>query len=211
MVGLALRLTLHSGREALIRLIVTAAAVALGVAIMLAVLADFHAFQVTGARPDWEATTAMRAANGATASRVELWNYSNEVFRGQTIERLDVAALGPHAPVPPGLTRLPGAGQYYASPALAALLRSVPRDQLAGRYPGTLAGTIGPAALTGPGELVIIAGRSPAALAALPSTIKVDQIATAPGRQAVDISGLEQAVLQRYRCHAGIVAVWPHA
>lgn len=183
MVRLGLRLTLRSGREAVTRLVVTAAAVAAGVAIMLAVLADFHAFQVTSARPDWEATTAMRPAAGAAAGRTELWNYSNEVFRGQTIERLDVAALGSRAPVPPGLQRLPAAGQYYASPALAALLRSAPRDQLAGRYPGTLAGTIGARALTGPGELVIVVGRTPAALAALPGTIKVDKIATSPGQQ----------------------------
>jgi hypothetical protein len=45
MFRLALRLSLHSGREALIRLIVTMTAVAVGVAILLAVLADFHAFQ----------------------------------------------------------------------------------------------------------------------------------------------------------------------
>jgi len=38
MYRLGLRLTLHSGREPLVRLLVTAAAVAVGVAIMLAVL-----------------------------------------------------------------------------------------------------------------------------------------------------------------------------
>ena len=56
MYRLGLRLTLRSGREALVRLLVTAAAVAVGVAIMLAVLADFHAFQVTNNRPSWEST-----------------------------------------------------------------------------------------------------------------------------------------------------------
>lgn len=56
MIRLALRLSLHSGREALIRLIVTMTAVAVGVAILLAVLADFHAFQVTNNRPFWEGT-----------------------------------------------------------------------------------------------------------------------------------------------------------
>lgn len=43
MVRLGLQLTLHSGREAFVRLLVTAAAVAVGVALLLGVLAEFHA------------------------------------------------------------------------------------------------------------------------------------------------------------------------
>ncbi len=181
MFRLGLRLTLRSGREALIRLIVTSAAVAVGVAILLGVLADFHAFEAGSNRPFWEGTTAAHGSSGTLAS-AELWNYSDEIFRGQTIERLDVAALGPRAPVPPGISRLPHAGQYYASPALAALLRAVPRDELGGRFPGRLVGTIGDQALTGPGELVIFVGDTPARLAALPATIRVGTIATAPGK-----------------------------
>ena len=73
----------------------------------------------------------------------------------------DVAALGPHSPVPPGIPALPGPGQYYASPALAALLRSVPAGQLGDRYPGHQIGTIGPAALQSP--MIGSIGRSPAA------------------------------------------------
>ncbi len=181
MFRLGARLSLTSGREALARLIVTSAAVAIGVAIMLAVLADFHAFQVTNSRPYWEGTQAMPSGQQSTAN-VELWNYSDEVFRGQTIERVDVAALGSRAPVLPGITRLPAAGQYYASPALAALLRTTPRDQLGGRFPGSLIGTIGERALTGPAELVVFVGDTPAKLAALPGTIRADKIANYTGK-----------------------------
>jgi hypothetical protein len=184
MFRLALRLSLHSGREALIRLIVTMAAVAVGVAILLAVLADFHAFQVTNNRPFWEGTAPTRNGQlNEPTSNVELWHYSNDIFKGRTIERLDVAALGPKAPVPPGIARLPGSGQYYASPALAALLRTTPRNELGDRFPGSQAGTIGERALTGPNELVIFVGYSPAQLAALPGTFRVSTIATAPGKQ----------------------------
>ncbi len=181
---LGLHLTLRSGREALVRLLITAGAVAVGVAIMLCVLADFHAFEVTNHRPSWESTVGQPVGkNYAAATNSELWNYGNDIYQSQTIERLDVAGLGPAAPVPPGIATLPAAGQYYASPALAALIRSVPRDELGDRFPGKLAGTIGPEALTGPTELVIYVGYSPAKLAGLPATILVGHIATAPGKQ----------------------------
>ena len=184
MYRLGLRLTLRSGREPLVRLLVTAAAVAVGVAIMLAVLADFHAFRVTSYRPSWESTTGQAVTAGyASAAHSELWNYSNDIYRGQTIERLDIAALGPGSPVPPGISRLPSAGQYYASSALAALIRSAPANQLGDRFPGKLAGTIGQQALTGPNELVIYIGYPPSKLAGLPATQVVDKISTAPGRQ----------------------------
>ncbi len=184
MYRLGLRLTLRSGREPFVRLLVTAAAVAVGVAIMLAVLADFHAFEVTNNRPSWETTQGQpAAADHAPAARSELWNYSNDIYAGQTIERLDVAPLGPGAPVPPGISALPASGQYYASPALAALIRTVPRDELGDRFGGRLAGTIGRRALTGPDELVIYVGYAPAKLAGLPATMVVDRINAAPGRQ----------------------------
>jgi hypothetical protein len=184
MYRLGLRLTLRSGREPLVRLLVTAGAVAVGVAIMLAVLADFHAFRVTSYRPSWESTAGQAVTAGyVSAAHSELWNYSNDIYRGQTIERLDIAALGPGSPVPPGISRLPSAGQYYASPALAVLIRGAPANQLGDRFPGKLAGTIGQQALTGPDELVIYIGYPPSKLVGLPATQVVDKISTAPGRQ----------------------------
>ena len=184
MYRLGLHLTLRSGREPFVRLLVTAVAVAIGVAIMLAVLADFHAFQTTNNRPSWESTQGQPVGRDyASAAHAELWNYSNDIYQGQTIERLDVAGLGTGAPVPPGISTLPAGGQYYASPALAALIRSVPASELGNRFPGRLAGTIGQQALTGPTELVIYVGYAPAKLAGLPATTVVDRIATAPGQQ----------------------------
>ena len=184
MYRLGLHLSLRSGREPFVRLMVTAVAVAIGVAIMLAVLADFHAFQTTNSRPSWESTQGQPVGRDyASAARAELWNYSNDIYQGQTIERLDVAGLGTAAPVPPGISTLPASGQYYASPALAALIRSVPAGELGDRFPGRLAGTIGQQALTGPTELVIYVGYAPAKLAGLPATTVVNRIATAAGQQ----------------------------
>ncbi len=181
MLGLGLRLSVRGGREALIRLAMTTAAVAVGVAVLLAVLADFHAFQHASTRPSWESTAA--AAPGQPAAGEELWNYSESIYHGRFIEQLDVAALGPQAPVVPGLPRLPDSGQFYASPALAALLRSTPPDQLGDRFPATPVGLIGDAALSGPSELAVVVGYPPDQLAALPGTIRVDTITTAPQSQ----------------------------
>jgi hypothetical protein len=183
MVWLGLRLSLRSGREGLIRLILTALAVGVGAALLFCVLADYHAFQASNNRQCWECTQGPSSNGTATPTPgAELWQSSADYFDGQTIERLDVAALGPHAPLPPGLSRLPGPGQYYASPALAALLRTVPRDELGDRYPGRLVGTIGDKALTGPDELVIFIGHKPAQLAAMGAQV-VTHIATAPPKQ----------------------------
>lgn len=183
MIRLGLRLTLSSGREALTRLIATALAVAVGVTVLLAVLGDFHAFQAGSARPCWECTHAADLSNislTAPPADAELWNYSEDYFEGRTIERLDVAALGDKAPAIPGLARIPGPGRYYASPAMAALLSSTPRDELGDRFPGRQSGVLADAALTGPDELVIVVGYTPAQLAAMHGTGAVDKIDSAP-------------------------------
>jgi hypothetical protein len=130
MIRLSLHLALRSGREGLLRLLVTAAAVAVGVALLLGVLAEFHAFQANASQPCWSCTPGA-AVPRTLPSHGDLWNNSVDFYQGQTISRLDVAALGQHAPVPPGIPRLPPPGGYYASPALAALLRTVPADDSA--------------------------------------------------------------------------------
>jgi hypothetical protein len=182
MLRLGLRLTLRSGREALVRLAVTTAAVAVGVALLLGVLAEFHAFQAQSNQQCWACTSGDPVPSTLPASG-ELWNNSVDFYQGQTLTRLDVAALGPHAPVLPGISRLPAAGQYYASPALAALLRAVPADELGDRFPGTMIGTIGAAGLTGPGQLAVYIGYTPAALNAIDGTQWVTRIATAPAAE----------------------------
>ncbi len=90
-----------------------------------------------------------------------------------------MAATGVSSPVPPGIPRDPAPGQYYASPALIALMRATPANQLADRYPGQLAGVIGDAALPSPNSLVIVVGRTPAQLARTRNSVQVTSIAGA--------------------------------
>jgi cell division protein FtsX len=145
---------------------------------MASVLANFHAFTATSKRGCWECTIA--ATDKADPATTALWNYSENVYRGRFVESLAVAGLGPQAPVVPGLSKLPAAGEFYASPALSALLKTVPANQLGNRFPGHQIGTIGRAALSSPTELVAIVGSTPSEMLALPGTITVDHINTSP-------------------------------
>ena len=180
MIGLGLRLVLNGGREAITRLVVLTIAVGLGVGLLLTAVAATNAATTWNNRHAWFLTgTASVPAGPANAGVAPLWWHpSGDVFDGQQINRFDVAATGASSPVPPGIPRDPSPGQYYASPALAALLRSTPADQLAGRYPGRLVGTIGDAALPSPNSLVLIVGRTPAQLAGTPNSVQVTSIAT---------------------------------
>ncbi|MGD0555919.1 MAG: FtsX-like permease family protein [Streptosporangiaceae bacterium] len=182
MIRMGLRLTLRNGREGFARLAITTAAIAVGVALLLGVLAEFHAFQSNANQPCWSCTTGNSIPSTLPDSG-ELWNNSVDFYQGQTITRLDVASLGSSAPVLPGISRLPGPGQYYASPALEALIRSVPADELGDRFPGHFAGTIGDAALNGSGDLVIYVGYTSSAVNAIPGSVWVTSISTAPAAE----------------------------
>ena len=191
MIGLGLRLVISGGREALTRLVVLAVAVGLGVGLLLTAVAATNAALTWNNRHGWFWTgTASVPPSPAAAGIAPLWWHpSGDTFDGQQINRFDVAAAGASSPVPPGIPRDPRPGQYYASPALAALLRSTPADQLADRYPGHLAGVIGDAGLPSPDSLVIIIGHTPAQLAHTPDSVQVTSIAAAvPGNQGSQVN-----------------------
>jgi hypothetical protein len=195
-IRLGLRLAFSGGREALVRLAILAAAVGLGVGLLLTALAGINAVNAQNLRHAWLWTGSAQEPAGPAPTGTDplWWRISGDNFDGKPIVRIDVAATGPAAPVPPGIARDPAPGQYYASPALASLLRSTPADELAGRYPGRLAGTIGQAALPSPDSLYIIIGRTTAQLAHTPNTIAVTTIATAfPTGRVANPKGLAAA------------------
>jgi len=177
--GLGLRLAVNGGREAVTRLVILALAVGLGVGLLLTAVATTNAATAWNNRHAWFWTGTRSAAPGPATGVAPLWWHpTSDIYDGQTISRFDVAATGASSPVPPGLSHDPAAGTYYASPALAALLRSVPAAQLADRYPGHLAGIIGDGALPSPDSLVIVVGRTPAQLATAVGSVQVTAIAT---------------------------------
>jgi hypothetical protein len=183
-IGLGLRLVISGGREAVVRFLVLAAAVGLGVGLLLTAVAATNAVTTWNNSHAWlwTGTSSVRPGPATTGIAPLWWHPSSDTFDGQTIDRFDVAATGTSSPVPPGIIHDPGPGQYYASPALAALLRTTPASELADRYPGRLAGTIGDAALSSPDSLVIVVGHTPAQLAGTPGSAPVTSIARAVPR-----------------------------
>ena len=174
-IRLGLRLTLGSGREAALRVLVTAAAVALGVGLLLAALAGVNGLHAQTDRGAWLDTSA-QASPPTSASDGLWWLSSTDQFGNQAIDRVDVAAAGPNAPVPPGIAHLPGPGEYYASPALTTLIRSEPANELRDRFPGRQIGTIGAAALPSPNSLIIVIGHTARQLSQAPGAVEVGAI-----------------------------------
>jgi hypothetical protein len=179
MIRLGLRLTLGSGREAALRVLVTAAAVALGVGLLLAALAGVNGLHAQTGRGAWLDTSAQASRPTPTSDRL-WWLSGTDQFSNQAIDRIDVAATGPNAPVPPGLSRLPGPGDYFASPALTTLLRSEPANELRDRFPGHQIGTIGAAALPSPNSLIIVIGHTARQLSRAPGAVEVGAIQRTP-------------------------------
>ena len=107
MIGLGLRLAISGGREAVTRLVVLAAAVGLGVGLLLTVVAATNAVTTWNNRHAWLWTgTASVPAGPVTAGTAPLWWHpGGDTFDGQQISRFDVAATGASSPVPPGIAR----------------------------------------------------------------------------------------------------------
>jgi hypothetical protein len=185
MIRLGVRLTVAGGREAVARLALITIAVAIGVGLLLTTLAGINAVNNQNARYAWLETgyTAFGAPTGtppphAVTNDRLWWLLQADYFEGKEIGRVDVAAAGPTSPIPPGISRLPGPGEFYASPALSTLLRNTPAAQLAGRFPGTQIGTIGSAALPAPNSLVVIIGHSVGDLSRQERAVQVTSIST---------------------------------
>jgi hypothetical protein len=178
MIRLGISLTLSGGKEALARLVVTAVGVAFGVGLLLASLASINAVNAQDARGAWLTQPSSSSSPAAPHTSPLWWAPVTDEFEGNSINRIDVAATGPRSPIPPGLPRVPRPGEYYASPALARLLRSTPAAELGDRFPGREAGTIAASAVPNPDSLIIVVGHSARELAAVPGAVQLASIAT---------------------------------
>lgn len=150
--AISARLLKGAGRHGLLGTALTVVAVAVSTMLLLSALAANGAFAARAERTAWQTplSSAKESATAVQSTRVEY-------VRDQPITVVRLAALGTTAPVPPGLGSFPKPGEFYASPGLAALLGSMPADQLAERFPA-LTGEVGRDALGGPGQLVAVLG-----------------------------------------------------
>ena len=181
MIRLGLRLSLNGGKEAMVRVFVTAAAVALGVGLLLAALAGGNGLNAQTDRGAWLDSAAQASPPTSTSDGL-WWLSSVDQFGSQAIDRVDVAAAGSNAPVPPGITHLPGPGEYYASPALTTLIASQPANELRDRFPGRQIGTVGASALPSPNSLIVVVGHTANQLSQAPGAVEVGAIQRTPAK-----------------------------
>ncbi|MFD7640501.1 FtsX-like permease family protein [Kitasatospora sp. NPDC059795] len=209
MIRLGLRLAVSGGREAIVRLAITAGAVAIGVGLLFTTLAAINGVHAQNGRNAWlntsfvnrlpadrEAAGAGNAAAGqpGAAGAVDpmWWSTRRDTVLGRELGRVDVATTGPRAAVPPGVARMPAAGEYYLSPALARLVDEMPPAQLGDRFPGHRIGIIGPEALPAPDSLIALVGRTPQEMQGIRGAALVDRIATeSPDRCGECVVGIK--------------------
>jgi hypothetical protein len=158
LIRLGLRLALADGRQSTISVALTALAVAIGTAILLFAVSFQPALGDRDTRQAWRQPLLLEGAQPRLLMAV-----LDDRFEDQLLVRVLVVRLTADAPAPPGVAALPGPGEAYVSPALADLLARTPADQLAPRI-GKVVGTIGPAGLRSPQELVAVVGLDEATL-----------------------------------------------
>lgn len=156
--ALGARFAVTGGREGWVRLLLTAAGVGLGVALLLLTTAVPNALSVRHdreqARADYTYGTTVRPRSDATLLIADVdTDFGDKMVRGRLVE-----PEGPRAPLAPGLDRYPAKGDMVVSPALRDLLGSDDARLLRERLPYRIVGTIGESGLIGSHELAYYAG-----------------------------------------------------
>lgn len=155
---LGARLAAGGGRRAWTRAALTAVGVGLGVALLLLAAsvpgADRARQQRELDRLDL-ATGDLRPADDTllVAYLGALGDWDGGELRGRLLQ-----PEGTRAPLPPGVARLPGAGEMVVSPQLREQLRAPGGDVLRELLPYGVVGEIGDRGLNGPAELAVYVG-----------------------------------------------------
>ncbi|MEU5691410.1 FtsX-like permease family protein [Actinosynnema sp. NPDC020468] len=152
---LGVRLALGGGRTSWARLALTAVGIGIGVALLLTASS---VPTILSARDRHQAEN--QPITGENTPRALLETPWVTEYRGTPISGSFVEATSPTSPVPPGLTRLPGDGEIFLSPALAALLASPEGALLRDRFPQQVVGKITEPGLMAPNDLRFVAGDS---------------------------------------------------
>ncbi len=157
MIRLGLRLTLAGGRPAVVRLVLMAAGVAVGVTLVLAAAALPLGLVRSSERVVRD--SPQEADELETKAPHLLWAVQHlEAPGAPHVTSIAVAESGPGAPAPLGARRTPAPGTVLVSPALARKLAD--RDARAELFPipGRVVGRLADDALREPDELVLMTG-----------------------------------------------------
>jgi hypothetical protein len=155
---LGARLSIAGRRSGWARMLLTAVGTAIGVSVLLFAASIPHLLSAYDAR-----TAALSYSPDAPpiagVAPLRL-SQTRDLFQRRAIDIEFVRADGPTAPVPPGLSRVPGPGEAFYSPALSRLLASGDGALLRPRYPYRQVGIIADAGLSSPRELSAYVGAS---------------------------------------------------
>ncbi|MEU6311185.1 FtsX-like permease family protein [Streptomyces sp. NPDC047014] len=185
------RFAFGGGREGWIRTTLTGVGVGLGVALLLISTAIPGALAARYERGDARSTISSESADAPGPDTLLVTRIS-QTYREQDIEGYALRAEGPEAPLPPGLERIPAAGELAVSPALDELLRSPGGALLRERLSGPVTEVIGAPGLTGPGELFFYLGSGTLTKKG-PTDYRVDRVTTF-GHEA-DRDGLDPVLM----------------
>ncbi|WP_433266179.1 FtsX-like permease family protein [Actinosynnema sp. CS-041913] len=153
--ALGVRLALGGGRTSWVRLALTGAGIGIGVAVLLTA-SSVPTMQSERAERS-AAADGVRGEPPAGADVLYTKDWMTE-FHGRSISGDFVVGSGPGAPVPPGVSRVPGDGEIVVSPALASLLDSPQGELLRERFPQRRIGLITQQGLQAPHDLLFVAG-----------------------------------------------------
>ncbi|MEO9221112.1 MAG: FtsX-like permease family protein, partial [Mycobacteriaceae bacterium] len=165
----AVPLLVVGGRHSWGRLLGLVIGVAVGCALFLTLWGASTGLQAREQRSAWlnQNSSGTPEPGGTQARLIDatvLAATGSDFYAGAFITRLDLAVTPASTITLPDGSKPPAPGQYYASPALAELVASVPTDQLGDRY-GTLVGTLPDSIIASPDSLVAVVGQTPAELA----------------------------------------------
>ncbi|MET8046047.1 ABC transporter permease [Streptosporangium sp. NPDC005286] len=203
---LSWRLLRGGGRQSMLGTGLTATAVAISSALLMFALAANVAFAARADREAW------RNPVEAKGTPVAIEATAKDYVRDLSITVVDVAPLRDAPGVrPPGMSRMPRPGEVWVSPGLAELMRELPTGQLAARFPGKVAGTIGDDGLLYPDELVAVVGRT-AADPAMAASRTDHPLTSTPPTKISDFAGRagdETVVYQIMALIASVLMVVP--
>ncbi|WHT19108.1 ABC transporter permease [Crossiella sp. CA-258035] len=154
--ALGIRLAVGGSRNSWARLTLTAVGIGIGVAVLLLAASFFNIKEDHDARR-YDRAVSQQQQKPVPGRDPLLATRTSTEFRGQTVQGVLLQPLGATPPLPPGVSTLPGPGEFVVSPALDRLLSSAEGELLRPRFDGPRR-LIADEGLVGPHELFFYGG-----------------------------------------------------